>query len=278
MGINTLDIAEDFFSSFQTTSAKLSILLGMDSFCYSICDYQQRLSFVRRIQGLRLASEHTAFQQLEADNPYLFFPFRSVSIAVATSMTTLVPDRLFVENEASTYLKYGNEHASSVVVHTDFLSNEHIRLVYGVPENVDSWLKQRFPNVEIYHLQGLLIQVFQRTLAMPGKVLVGHIWEEGLLVFLFDEGKLVFQNRFDCQTSKDFLYFLLLACDQLALSAASMNLHLSGAITRESEIFQLLYKYFLQITFVDVSDSLEKGQQAQQYPTHFFNDLAVVCQ
>gem|GEM_PF-2217376 len=274
MGITVLDIEEDFFSSFQTSSSKLSILLGMDSFCYAISDHLNRLSLVRKLRFP--AGMAAAIPSIEAAHPLLGFPFYQVHIALATPNQVLVPNRLYRAGQEVRYLSHGVVPSSTTVTQADFLAPENAWLLYDVQDSVDTWINTLFPVATRQHLHTALYTALHSRAKGVEYFLVAHIWEENMVVFLFQEERLVFQNSFACSIADDFLYFLLLVCRQFRLRPERLHLHLSGGVALESAIYTLLHRYFFEISFVDLTHPLDKGRQAQPYPAHFFNDVAIL--
>lgn len=247
----------------------------MDSFCYAIADHQNRLSLVRKVNfpagGLTLA-----LPALDASHPVLLFPFHQVRIALATQQQVLVPNPLFVRGNAASYLSHADKRVEPSVVHTDFLASENAWLLYGVTSSLASWIQERFPSATLQHFHTVLLDAFHRKAQDIDYFLGAHIWHEGMVLFLFQAGRLVFQNSFSCVAADDFLYFLLLVCQQFKLRPERLPLYLSGGVAPESQIYSLLYRYFFEVRFVDFSEFLEKGKQAQHYPAHFFNDVAAL--
>ena len=95
-------------------------------------------------------------------------------------------------------------------------------------------------------------------------------------VFLFEHQNLVLENRFECHHSGDFLYYLLLVCQQLKVPARDVALFVSGAITEDSELSRLLHEYFSRVGFFQMGEAGQFGPQAAQYPVHYFNDLLAI--
>ena len=249
--------------------------MGMDSFCYAISDYQNRLSFVCRLSGIQ-TREPSFFEGLPREHPYLFFPFLKTGIALAMPQQALVPDRLFIEQETAQYLYHGNTLSPDAQTLVDELPEIRAKRVYAVPTPLLDWAHQFFPTAKTAHLHSTLLPFFRTQAQGVGKSLYAHIGEEGMSVFLFEYQKLLLDNRFECAASADFLYYLLLVCQQLKVPARNVELFMSGAITEDSELSRLLHEYFPRIGFLSLGEAGQLGPKAARYPVHYFNDLLAV--
>jgi hypothetical protein len=249
--------------------------MGMDSFCYAISDYQNRISFACRMSGTQ-TWEPPFFESLPREHPYLFFPFLKTGIALAMPQQALVPDRLFIGQEAKHYLHHGNILRADAQTVVDELPEIRAKRVYAVPKPLLDWAHHFFPTAKIAHLHSALLPLFRMRTQGTGKFLYGHIWEEGMSVFLFEHQNLVLENRFECHASADFLYYLLLVCQQLKAPTRDISLFVSGAITEDSELFRLLQGYFLRVGFLPLGEVGQFGPQAARYPVHYFNDLLAI--
>lgn len=247
----------------------------MDSFCYAITDYQNRISFVCRMSGIQTGNP-LFLESLHREHPYLFFPFLKTGIAFAMSQYALVPDRLFIGQEAVHYLRQGNTLVADAQTLVDALPEIRARRVYAVPRSLLDWVEGAFPTAKTAHLHSALLPLFRTQAQGTGKFLYGHIGEEGVSVFLFEHQNLVLENRFECHHSGDFLYYLLLVCQQLKVPARDVALFVSGAITEDSELSRLLHEYFSRVGFFQMGEAGQFGPQAAQYPVHYFNDLLAI--
>jgi len=74
-------------------------------------------------------------------------------------------------------------------------------------------------------------------------------------------------NQFDCYYKTDYLYFLSLVCDQLKLDRNQVTVSIGGEYDEESRIYELLSKYFYNISFLgkDISFSSPHNKDRSNY-------------
>lgn len=273
MGITTFDIQEDFFSSSQTATGKLSILIGMDSFCYCIADRSHRIAFLRRIQG---EGPELDLESIGRDNPYLFFPFAQTSVLLAVPKHVWVPGRLFNPAEKTAYLKHGNDLIPGTPVWTEEISDQHAHLVYPVPLATAAWLDRHFPRAPKTHFSAALMRALSPVGKEEGPHMLAHFAEKALWVTFWEGERLQFGNSFACKDLKDYLYFLLLVVHQFGLSQEHIPVYLSGGLSVKSELYGLLRTYFGRLVFAEVGGPWQLGPRLAENPRHFYNDLLAV--
>lgn len=273
MGITTFDKQEDYFSSSQTATGKLSILIGMGSFCYGIADNRNRLAFIRRIKGSGRAGFSLDLESISRDNPYLFFPFAQTVVHLAIPKHVWVPGRLYNPAEKIAYLRHGNDLVPGMAVWAEEAASQEAHLVYPLPSVLEGWLNRHFPQAVKRHLCSGLMNALDPLRPASGYHILAHVWEEGLWAMLFDGKRLTFGNFFACKDVKDFLYFLLLIVQQFNLRPEEVPVVLSGGLVEQSEVYALMHKYFSRLTFAGVAGPVELGPRLSEYPRHFYNDL-----
>jgi len=276
LGIIRTDIAENFFSAQQTASGKLSILVGMDSFCYAIYTSSGQLVFIRRMDFPDSANFRVELPAIEQDNPVLFFPYSQVNIAFGAPAHAVVPSRLFDPAASRVYLEHGNRMNPTDRVCSGFLPEFQAHLVYAVPLELDVWLQRHFPRSTVLHLSQALLKSMAED--NSGKRVFAHFWDKRLMLAYFEGNQLVFENWFFCRDTKDFLYYLLLVFDKFQLDQAHQEVSLSGTLLAESGIFQLLEKYIRNLRFIALGEIITYGKKMSSLPPHFFNDLNAIVQ
>ena len=277
MGIIRTDIAESFFSAQQTASGKLSILVGMDSFCYGIYNGEGQLVFLRRLEFPEASTFSLDLAEIERENPLLFFPYSRVCISFGAPGHVFVPSRLFDPTAARIYLEHGNRVDAADRVCSTFVPEIMAYLVFALPQSLDAWLQRNFLGVSALHLSQVLLQQALAATA-TGKQLLVHFLDKRLIIFFFNGNRLVFENWFVCRDSKDFLYYLLLVFDRFQLDPENQEVLLSGTILADSNVFRLLGRYIRKLRFIALGAPLAYGKKMSAQPPHFFNDLNATLQ
>jgi hypothetical protein len=82
----------------------------------------------------------------------------------------------------------------------------------------------------------------------------------------------VIQN-FQYKVPEDAAYHLLNVCERFEVKANDTVLHLNGMIDPDSNLYNELYKYFLQTAFGTLPEIFTYNEEIKKYPEHYFSHL-----
>jgi len=273
-----MQIIEDNFAKRSTTSYKLSILVGMDSFFYLISDAQQNVlvlksyDFDQKIDSFDALKE--PFQKIFIEDELLQLPYLSTKVAFVNHQSTLVPNRLFDDNRTESYL----EHLTTLK-DTDLIEVDNLHLldslnVYAIDRDVLTIARSYFPNADIHHsLTPLILGYHRLTEHQDGHQIFINVHKNLAQIVLFQDRKLLFCNTFGFQSAKDFIYYSMLIFDQFNLKPETTPLLLSGKILQHSDIYSQLYRYIRRINFVKTPVYYRLGKKLSEQSEHFYFDL-----
>lgn len=274
MGIRTT-VTEQDFNKKLSTQYRLSILLGMDSFFYCVQNTRGQILVLKDFQLDTPQNPLATFNRLRQTEELLKLSYREVKIGVTGERSTLIPDRLYNRTHIKSYLHPVSPLVEQEIVQTDDLPTLSLKHVYTADNSLEEVLKQQFSYSKVYHIKTALLRALQRRQRnQSGYALYVNVSTTNLDIFLYEDQKLLFVNTFDYQSSKDFVYYILLTYDQFKLSPTELPIHLSGQIVHDSKLFRLLYRYVKTIHMMDVTDLAKVGEQYQEnVPLHHYYDL-----
>jgi hypothetical protein len=273
-----LNLVDEALDTKLTAGYHLSMLVGLDSLSCAVLD-------IKRNKYLALCS--WTFQGIYSwpvlcenisriikENKILNASFRSVSAAVVSNRSTLVPDALFEKQYASQYLHFNHPVEDDAAAMSDDLKNTDAQNVYALPRCLEQTLRSYYGNVRFLHHSTPLLEsaLLQHRHQDAPKVIV-HVQMSHFEVVVAGGRKLIFYNSFSHQTSEDFIYYLLFVCEQLKLNPDSLELTLTGEIERNSAIYSILHKYVRNIRFGERSDSFEYSYKFSEVSKHFYYNL-----
>lgn len=82
------------------------------------------------------------------------------------------------------------------------------------------------------------------------------------------EGGIALLNRYDYQTATDFIYYVLLACNDLKIDRETTELVLAGEVDIQSKIYDMCYRYFRNIAFIAKPEHLHFSKAFDIMPKH----------
>lgn len=278
MGKIELEITEPKFARKYTIYYKLSILIGMDSLCYSIADKHQNLLVVRKYPfpaSMSLQDWKGQVQEIILSDALLRRPFASITVGWVHSPSTLVPNRLYNDNERRVYLENLTSVGEKDEVLIDELPLSDAMVVFSVQRPLIELVRQYFPSGRYCHLMTSLATAYGKLVKDKlGHSLFVNVRQGALQLFLFDDQDLHFYNSFPFLSSRDFIYYLLLAFDQFDLKPESVPVVYSGQLMEDSEIYRLMTRYIRHLRPVDDEAIYHYGAMAGQgLEKHWLYDL-----
>jgi hypothetical protein len=263
----------------QRQDYELSILVGMDSFAYTIRDRLRNELLAYRSHALEAGEsddwEGMMATYLESDPRLAQAPaYGRRVLAWNGAEITLVPTPLYDASEPGAYLE-----ALTVVGLQDTVRTLHSPLqdgtfVYAVGQDRLNLLEKFLgPGRTVPYASGLLDCWAHRSERMGEERISCAVRFHYLLVAGHRRGKLRFFNRFSFRTATDAVYFVLLAYAQSGFAAERVPLYLCGDITEEGEVYRELRRYVAGIHFATPPRPPGLPQELSRLPAHQFFDL-----
>ncbi len=189
-------------------------------------------------------------------HPLLQQDFRQVLLSYGGRRNTLVPLALFNRSKAQQYLEFNQPVGDHDAVVADILNHTPAANVYAIPKDLNAQVNSHWPKGSVRHLSTVLIE----SLSINFKHVAGdetvfvNIREDCFDMVHFRHSRLHFYNLYRFHTREDFIYFLLAALEQLELNPENVRVFLSGGIIKDSQLFNLAYRYIRHCTFLEMKD------------------------
>ena len=272
MGKIDLEVFEDKFLKKYSLYYELSILIGVDSLCYSITDkYKQFLglrkySYPHPISSFRdLADPVAAIIQ---DDTHLRRAYASVRVGFFHPYLALVPNRLYNEQEKRAYLEKMLHLEPEDYLFSDELPFADAMAVYPLSNALKQQLTLQFPGAEFCHGASALSKTFSTLhLQQAPKRIFFNLRDGMVQVFAFEHDDLLFFNTFSFLESTDLVYYLMLVYQQLSWKPEEIPLWGAGLLVEDAAIFRNIRRYFTLFQL------LELPPQMYQFGPRFELDI-----
>lgn len=174
--------------------------------------------------------------------------FRNVHLIYSSPYFALCPVEFYLPEKKTILLNY----AHPVYPNEHLLTNnfENIKVLYTVPHYIYNDLLQLFPSAKFFHSATAMMNVFfYHPLLVHSKIWI-HVHPNYIEIIAKNKKQFLFYNAFDIQTSLDILYYILFCIEQLDVRAKDTDVFLSGNISLQHSIFQVLQKYVHSVQLV----------------------------
>lgn len=196
--------------------------------------------------------------------------YHSCIICYNTREALMVPAKFYssASNEEMLNCMYGEMPGSQLFAEP--VKDMDAFNIYRVPGNIHEALTNRFFAANVVHSNSLLVPYHRE------KSLYCIIYNSYIKVILFKDGKMQLVQLYDYNTPSDVAYHLLNTCTQHQLSPSEITLTLSGFIDQQSNLYEELYRYFLNIEMEGIPQDTEVSDEIKSQPEHFFSFLTAL--
>lgn len=147
-------------------------------------------------------------------------------------------------------------------------------IVYECPDVVVQTIKKLFRNAQLAHLSSTYYHQLKNYTGDNNNQLFVNVGNGQLDIIRFDtNGQLHIMNRYNYQSATDLIYFVLLCCDELKLDRETINLVLLGEVTTGSQIYDLCYRYFQNLSFIHEPEGIQFSNEFAVFPRHLHFNL-----
>jgi len=270
---NTIKLDKSF-NEHNTRNYVMSALLDRHGFtaCVYVPDRNKVIGLLshsfEHIENEGEISEHLL--KLLDDYPWLSFPFLRISFIYRCNSSTLVPLPLFQESNAPLYLEFNHPYSPNNRIVFDKIKHSDAVNVYSIPKILVEKVKTSWPNVLLKHAASCLIEnlhVLVKNQNVDNSLFLDVARNSFDLVY-FKDNKLHFYNQFAFNTREDFIYFLLTTIEQLQLNPETVELQLSGNIDKNDALFEIVYRYIRQLSFIGRNDNISYSYVLDEMKAH----------
>ena len=248
-----------------------NLLIELSDFGMSILTYSKKLNKIFGIT-VNLFEDDDIIE----DNVYNVlqnisepFSFETILFFYSIKSFLLVPQKFYHAdlNKEMLSLIHGDQIEAKILV--DHIEKEDIFNVYRIDEKLHNAILIGLPNAKFMHTTSVQLQ--KRG---PGSYIIAIVFYNTIKTILYHNDQLVLVQQFSFNSPQDVAYHLLNICQQNELKPAEIELWLSGMITKESNLFQQLHNYFLNISFMSASETYSLDNEMRDIPAHFFSHLS----
>lgn len=256
-------------------TSHLHLLLQLDEHRFSYCVYDPANKQIQLLHTKALVLQPgkpaglSALTDAFIKDDALHLPFRKKSIAWTKPNFLIIPPELLEPGMEAEYLKWSHKlPMGHKIINT--ISHPY-NFLFSLPADHLDTILNLFDGANHQHAAAALIQYAENW--RDGEHVFVDVREDWILAAVFRDGQLLLANRYDYSSKDDFLYFLMLPCDQLDINRETARLHVSGFITKDSELALEMDKFFNDIYYPPASELSLPIEDATPLPGYSFTSL-----
>lgn len=271
-----LQVNNNLLNADSAASSTLQVLLGSESLSMMVARSNRELL---ALETWEYSSANKSFEQVEQEprqilqeTPLLKFPVLTKQAAVFHPYTVIVPRRLFQHGALSGYFGLMLP-AGDYSYGYDELPEYDAYLLYATEKSQADLFNRMFPEIKLTHQAMPLLRYFRKLASLEEHIVFLNLRNQIAQIVVLERQNLLLYNTFHFTTPADLLYYVLLAYDQFRLNPKEIPVTLSGNILKESELYQVLYRFIREIRFATPPVQYTLPPDANSLPGHYHLDL-----
>lgn len=208
--------------------------------------------------------------------PELNYPFQKKILSVNTPTFTLVPEEYFAEELAEKYFHLNYENRQGEIIKTEIIKNLNTKLVYSLNLNYEFINEFLNPDIIVHSANSYIVSILTNIENYLSKKLFADIEKNFIRMAVLVDGKLQLYNTFPYKTQEDLLYHLANVSREFKFKPDSDKYYLTGRITKESELYKSVFKYFRYPLLMPRPEQFTYSPVLSAIPSHLFYNAYTV--
>jgi hypothetical protein len=270
------DIVPEMRESDELRNSQLLIEVGEKMFSFVIYNKEQRRFLGLRQYNLDYTPGKTMLENLleiVTNDEWLQSQYKEAFIIYNYTDSNFLPEKVFhIElNQPVTEILYGN--AKKGLLLSEKVIGYKMYNIYRVPREIHALLQRKFSSGNYWHYYTLMLYDQQAQPSAGEQVIKMVMRADQFLVAVYNGEKIQLIQSYSYQTPDDVSYYLLGICNKFHISQDKVTLIVSGLLDEQSRLYQELLKYFLQVQWDRMPDTIKLDQVFEAFPTHYFSPL-----
>jgi hypothetical protein len=270
-------IAVSDISAEDLLQSRLLVEVNPESFTYVLLNQRNMSPLavkyfqLEHSRGKRLTE---SLREIIQEDELLRRPVKETLLVYNFPESSLVPEPLFSmdTNKELTDIVHGNLQKGLIL--TEKIPWWELFNVYRISQDLHQLLQQQFTAGKYWHYYSLLLKSHKMFDSREESDCIKVIfYADKMITLILKKGIVQLMQTFPYQDTKDVAYHLLNCCHQLSISQEEVLLQVGGLIDRQSTLSTELNKYFVQITFEEIDESIKVTDELKELPLHYFSSI-----
>jgi hypothetical protein len=257
--------------------SRLLVEVNTHSFSYVLLNQRNMSPLVVKYYQLDHPKERLLTEVLHdilQEDELLRRPVKETLLVYNFPESSLVPEPLFSPDTNKEIIDtvHGNLHKGLIL--TEKIPWWELFNVYRISPDLHQLMQHQFTAGKYWHYYSLLLKSYKMFDSVEDRDSLKVIfYSDKMVALVIKKGVVHLMQTFYYQDTKDVAYHLLNCCHQLDINQEEVRLLVGGLIDRQSALSTELHKYFLQITFEEIDESIKVTDELKELPLHYFSSI-----
>ena len=241
----------------------LSIRLTPDGFSFVIHGSNDPSVF--HYQGTPLGNRLSPTDHIKKvifDLGFFSLPFKRTSITVVTPRYTMVPEVFYDRKKAEELFLFNIYREENESVLTDIFREGSCHILFGMEDELHSFLSRNLWNPQFLHHSRPLMQHFRkRAAALDKKCCFVDFHDRSMTIISFSGETLLSANSYPALNSHDTTFFIASVWEKLDLNQSADILFLSGDLASHKPTVEILNKLIRNVERLEINPPVAADQE-----------------
>ena len=234
----------------------ISILIRQSGYSFLVVNENQKCVEEHKEVHVKNENPDGLVQKIQEDYQRIWkinYKESRLHIIYQHSYFTIVPNEVYESKHNGDYLKYNTVLFPSDIISCDCNAYFDVSIPFIPFVNIHNELLEYYSSLGFYHaVNSALNSSYQLCKNQSGEYAFVYIQQNSFFLVLIKDGNLKMANYFNFDTAEDFAYYCLFAIEQFKFDKQHMHFSFVGKISKESEIFTLVYNYIRHVVVINV--------------------------
>ncbi len=207
-------------------------------------------------------------QKLNTIHSQVQIPNDVIKIYFLHTESMLLPQKYFEPKQTEQYLNLLFGAAPLTSVKFGSTNENEIMHAYRLETSLDQTLNTLFPTVEKEHA----LRFYPVSSGQKENIRL-TIYQTEIRIHIQVDGKIQLHQVYAYQTKEDILFHLIKVCEQYQWNPVKTCIEVSGLISKDSALYDLIYRSFGRIEFKNSEIVLPEDIDEHAYPLHLFSPI-----
>ena len=260
---------------------KLIVHLDSHSFSYSI--FNTNNNCFEKVKRYSIEYDERKFLQdvkiiLNTD-PDIQKTYKTTLCVVDSETSTFIPEVLFDEKKINNYLNFTSQQDSSYEAKYIKQQFSDCYSIFNINKQLASLLASKFNSIKIKNTGSLLVDYAISLEQLEAYQILTQVNKNNFHIILIQNGKFKFYNKFQFNTSEDFLYYFMNCIYTLSIPSNNRKIWMMSEFDTNHKLFEKLKEY-TKVSFIQRPANFLYGNNIMEKASHKYHNLfsQLICE